>query len=453
MREYGDAATAEPVWIKPMTCTAVVGLQWGDEAKGKLVDLLAAQHDIVVRYNGGANAGHTIVRDGRKFKLSMIPSGILQAGLTCVIGNGLVVNPVRLIEEIDSLQAAGIEVGANLRLSERAHVIFPYHQAEEQLIESSQSRDGGAIGTTGRGIGPCYQDKAGRLFAVRVADLLDADVLHQRLSRIVPHKNRLLAALAQSHSVPPPQFEVAALHAEYLHHAQRLRPFICDTGELLRQAVRLGKRLLFEAAQGSLLDIDHGTYPYVTSSNSTPAGIWSGSGVSSRHLSRVVGVFKAYSTRVGQGPMPTELLDGPDGLGERIRRAGNEFGTVTGRPRRVGWLDLVVLRYTAELANADELALMLLDVLGVVPEIRVCTEYRIDGERVLTLPADVSRLERAEPVYRTLPGWRSDLSHIRRLRDLPAAARAYVDLVAESLQLPVRTLSVGPDREQTIFCD
>jgi adenylosuccinate synthase len=436
-----------------MTCTAVVGLQWGDEAKGKLVDLLAPQHDLVVRYNGGANAGHTIVRQGQKFKLSIIPSGILQPGLTCVIGNGLVVNPVRLLEEVDSLRSAGIEVGANLRLSERAHVIFPYHQAEEQLIEASQSQAGAAIGTTGRGIGPCYQDKAGRLFAVRVVDLLDAEVLHQRLSRIVPHKNRLLQALAQGQSEPPPQFEVAALHAEYLRYAQRLRPFVCDTGELLRQAVRAGKRLLFEAAQGSLLDVDHGTYPYVTSSNSTPAGIWTGAGVSARHLSRVIGVIKAYSTRVGQGPMPTELLDGPDGLGERIRRAGNEFGTVTGRPRRVGWLDLVALRYTAELAGVDELALMLLDVLSVVPELRICTEYRIDGERVRSLPAELHRLERAEPVYQTLPGWQSDISHVRRLGDLPAAARAYVDCIAESLQLPVRLLSVGPDREQTIFCD
>jgi adenylosuccinate synthase len=429
-----------------MTCTSVVGLQWGDEAKGKIVDLLTEQHDLVVRYNGGANAGHTIVCDGRTYKLSLLPAGIIRSHLHSVIGNGVVVYPPRFLEEVASLQAAGIAVGANLSLSDHAHVIFPYHMEEERLNEQGSAK---AIGTTGRGIGPCYQDKVGRVYAIRVGELLYPEHLRERLSAIVPRKNRILRALhgeAQS-------FDAQALATEYLGYAEQMRPYVRDTTRLLHQALAQNKRILFEAAQGSLLDVDHGTYPYVTSSSSSPAGIWSGSGVPARNLDRVIGVVKAYSTRVGQGPFPTELADGPEGMGERIRRAGREYGTVTGRPRRCGWFDAVATRYTTRITGTDELAVMLLDVLSVPDEIAICTAYELDGQRLEDFPSDAFLLERCRPVYETMPGWQTDVAGARRLADLPAAARRYVDRLSTLLGRPVSIISVGPDRDQTIFCD
>lgn len=427
-----------------MACTCVVGLQWGDEAKGKIVDLLTDEHDIVVRYNGGANAGHTVVSQGKTYKLSLLPTGVLKPHRLSVIGNGLVVYPPRLLEEIDNLRAGGIDVGANLAVSDHAHVIFPYHMEEERLYEQGS---GQAIGTTGRGIGPCYQDKVGRVNAVRVGELLHENHLRRRLRSIVARKNRLLAAAPTGRT-----FDADALAGEYLGHAERLRPFITDTTRLLWQRMGQGQRILFEGAQGSLLDVDHGTFPYVTSSNSSPAGIWSGSGVPARCLDRVIGVVKAYTTRVGHGPFPTELNDGPVGMGERIRQAGREFGTVTGRPRRCGWFDAVAVRYTAALGGADHLAIMLLDVLSVANEIRVCTAYQMDGERTDYFPSDSFLLEGCEPVYETLPGWEQPLGQARRLADLPPAARRYVERIGELMGLPVSIVSVGPDREQTIFC-
>jgi adenylosuccinate synthase len=428
-----------------MACTCVVGLQWGDEAKGKIVDLLTEQHDLVIRYNGGANAGHTVVSNGLTYKLSLLPTGVLRPHLRSVIGNGVVVYPPRLLEEIDHLQAAGVSVGANLAVSDHAHVIFPYHLEEERLSEQGAEE---AIGTTGRGIGPCYQDKVGRLWAVRLGELLDPEHLRNRLRVIVPRKNRLLRSLSPEAQTYDPD----ALCAQYTDFAERMRPYVTDTTRLLHQSLAAGQRLLFEAAQGSLLDVDHGTYPYVTSSNSSPAGIWSGSGVPARRLDRIVGVVKAYSTRVGRGPFPTELNDGRDGIGERIRRTGREYGTVTGRPRRCGWFDAVAARYTAALAGADELAVMLLDVLSVVDELSICTAYEYEGRRISDFPSDAFLLERCRPIYETLPGWRADLSRVRRRSDLPAAARRYVDRLGELLALPVSIISVGPDREQTIFC-
>ena len=425
-----------------MACTCVVGLQWGDEAKGKIVDLLTEHHDVVVRYNGGANAGHTVVRDGQTFKFSLLPTGVLRARLQSVIANGVVVDPARFLEEVDSLGAAGVAVGANLALSDHAHVIFPYHLEEERLSEGGS---GQAIGTTGRGIGPCYQDKVGRICGVRVGELLHPEHLRERLQAIVARKNRLLRAL----SAEAGTFDAELLCDKYLRHAERMHPFIRDTTYLLHEALAAGKRILFEAAQGSLLDVDHGTYPYVTSSNSSPAGVWSGSGVPARRLERVVGVIKAYTTRVGRGPFPTELNDS---VGERIRRTGREYGTVTGRPRRCGWFDAVATRYTATLAGADELALMLLDVLSEVDEISICTAYEAKGERLDHFPSDAFLLEQCRPVYETLPGWRTDISKARRLADLPAAARAYIERLSQLLGLPVSIISVGPDREQTIFC-
>jgi adenylosuccinate synthase len=430
-----------------MSCSCVVGLQWGDEAKGKIVDLLTEDHDFVVRYNGGANAGHTVVWEGRSFKFSLLPTGVLRPHVRSVIANGVVVYPPRFLEEVADLRKAGIAVGDNLLLSNHAHVIFPYHMEEERLVEAAARGSGSAIGTTGRGIGPCYQDKAGRFFAVRIEELLHRDHLRERLGQVVEHKNRLLRGLSPQAAT----FDAARLFDEYSGYADQVRSHVTDTVDLLLGAVRQGRRVLFEAAQGSLLDVDHGSYPYVTSSSSSVAGVWTGSGVPARYLQRVIGVIKAYSTRVGGGPFPTELDDGPEGIGERIRRTGREYGTVTGRPRRCGWFDAVAVRHSAALNGADELALMLLDVLSELDELKVCVAYELDGQRSDTFPGDSFRLARCKPVYETLPGWKQDVSAARRLADLPAAARRYVDRLAELIGLPVRIVSVGPDRAQTIF--
>jgi len=431
-----------------MPGTCVVGLQWGDEAKGKIVDLLTDQHDFVVRYNGGANAGHTVVANGQTFKFSLLPTGVLHPHIRSVIANGVVVYPPRFLEEVADLRKAGVSIGANLVLSDHAHVIFPYHMEEERLSESGA---GNRLGTTGRGIGPCYQDKVGRNCGVRVGELLYPDHLRKRLRTIVERKNRLLPALAQGNGEAK-VFDPDALCAQYLALGEQLRPHVTDTQRLLTQALREGKRVLFEAAQGSLLDVDHGTYPYVTSSNSSVAGVWSGSGVPARQIDRIIGVVKAYGTRVGEGPFPTELNDGKNGIGQRIRDAGREYGTVTGRPRRCGWFDAVAARYTQTLAGADELAVMLLDVLSLLDEVKVCTAYEMDGERIDWFPSDAFLLERCQPVYETLPGWRKDVTAARKLVDLPANARKYVDRLGELLGVRASVISVGPDREQTILC-
>ena len=422
-----------------MPCSSVVGLQWGDEAKGKIVDILTEEHDLVVRYNGGANAGHTVVKDGKTFKLSLLPTGVICPHITSVIGNGVVVFPPRFAEEVDGLKKAGIAVGDNLLVSNHAHVIFPYHMEEEKLLEGAAMTQ--AIGTTKRGIGPCYQDKLGRLNGVRVEELLHPDHLRTRLRAIVTHKNRILTALGGQ------PFDADRLADEYVAHGDRLRPHVRDTTPLLLAAIHQGKRILFEAAQGSLLDVDHGTYPYVTSSNSSVAGIWAGSGVPTRHLTRVLGVIKAYSTRVGGGPFPTELLDE---TGEAIRRVGREYGVVTGRPRRCGWFDAVAVRHSAAFNGVDELCLMLLDVLDQFDSLKVCVAYELDGERIDTFPGDAFLLARCKPVYETLHGWAKDITGVRTLEYLPVAARRYIDRVAEIVGLPIGIVSVGPDRAQTI---
>jgi adenylosuccinate synthase len=427
-----------------MACTCVVGLQWGDEAKGKIVDWLTDQHDLVVRYNGGANAGHTVVRGGKTYKFSLLPTGILRPNVKAVIGNGLVVNPVRFFEEVNQLRQNGVAIGDNLVVSDHAHVIFPYHLEEERLSETD---DGQALGTTGRGIGPCYMDKVGRGSGIRLGELLYPEHLRTRLAAIVDRKNRILRGL----SPEARQFDARALADEYAQYGSQMRPFTHDTVRLLHKALDQGKRILFEAAQGSLLDVDHGTFPYVTSSSSSTTGVWSGSGVPATNLTRIIGVLKAYSTRVGRGPFPTELNDGPEGLGEQIRKAGREYGTVTGRPRRCGWFDAVAARYTARLSGATELAVMLLDVLSVLPEIKICTGYELDGVAVDHFPGDAFLLDRCRPVYEALPGWNVPIQAARRLTDLPPAARRYIDRLAELLGLPVTIVSVGPDREQTII--
>jgi adenylosuccinate synthase len=423
-----------------MPGTCVVGLQWGDEAKGKIVDLLGDNFDIVVRYNGGANAGHTVVVNGKAFKLSLLPTGVIRPNVKSVIGNGVVVYPPRFLEEVDSLAKGGIDVSGALVLSDHAHVIFPYHMEEERLLESGTE---GKIGTTGRGIGPCYQDKVGRRFAIRVGELCRPDYLRERLKFVVPFKNKLLGALGAAKP-----FDANAIADEYLGYAERVRPFVRDTPRFLHESLAAGKRLIFEAAQGSLLDVDHGTFPFVTSSSSLPSGIWGGSGVPAKFVKRIIGVVKAYTSRVGQGPFPTEL---DNELGERIRQKGREFGTVTGRPRRVGWLDAVAVRYTAALAGADEITVMLLDVLSGVPELKLCTAYELDGERITHFPSDAYLLERCKPVYESVPGWSEDITAARKLADLPPGARRYLDRVSELVGLKVSVVSVGPDREQTIM--
>jgi len=420
----------------PGTC--VVGLQWGDEAKGKLVDILTEQHEIVVRYAGGANAGHTVVSNGQTWKLSLIPSGILRDGVACVVTGGVVLDPAAVIKEIDGLESRGVTIAGKMLVSDRAHVVFPWHVAEDKLLDGSLS-GGEPIGTTGRGIGPCYRDKVGRSLAIRLGDLYRPEFPTQ-LTHIAALKSKLLGT----------EFDVAAIQEQYRQYAERLRPFVCDTTSYLLDAVEAGRNVLFEGAQGALLDVDHGTYPFVTSSNSSGVGISNGSGVPGRWIERVIGVVKAYSTRVGGGPMPTEQ---DNATGQRIRDRGNEYGTVTRRPRRCGWFDAVAARYTARLSGVDELAVMLLDVLSGFDELAICSAYMIDGRRVTQFPSHADDVKRAEPVYETLPGWHEDLTGVRRFDDLPENARRYLARIGELLGRPVTVVSVGPDRAQTIFCD
>jgi adenylosuccinate synthase len=423
--------------------TCVVGLQWGDEAKGKIVDLLCDQHDVVVRYQGGANAGHTVVVDGMTYKLSLVPTGILRPGVDAVVGNGVVVHPPALLKEIDTLAAQGIDVGRRLHISDRAHVILPYHLEEERLTEESASQ-ADHLGTTRRGIGPCYKDKVGRVHGVRVADLYHPGPLRDRLARIIDYKNRLLRAMLPEFT----PFDAAAVADQYLGFAERLRPFVRDTASWLHEALAAGRRLLFEGAQGSLLDVDHGSYPYVTSSNSSAAGIAAGSGVPTRHIDRWIGVVKAYTTRVGGGPFPTEQ-DNP--IGERIRRVGKEYGTVTGRPRRCGWFDAVAVRYAARVSGSTELAVMLLDVLSGFDELKVAVSYDFQGRRTSELPGSLTDFEHYRPIYETLPGWHEDLTAIKKWSDLPKSARDYVEFFGRQVGIPVSIVSVGPERRQTIL--
>ncbi|TWT63283.1 adenylosuccinate synthase [Rubinisphaera italica] len=425
-----------------MSATAVVGLQWGDEAKGKIVDLLTDQHEIVVRYLGGNNAGHTVKFDGKTFKLSLLPAGVLRPGVTSVIANGVVINPEALLKEIAGVESQGVEIGEDLLISDRAHVIFPYHMAEEIIYEKLRGED--AIGTTMRGIGYCYREKAGRTHAIRVGDLIRPDVLKQKLPEIVAFKNQLLSALDPEHVA----FQAKELIDQYVDLGKKLEKHITDTTAYLHHQIKAGRRLLFEGAQGSLLDIDHGTFPFVTSSNSSGAGIHSGSGVPERHISRMIGIVKAYTTRVGGGPCPTELKDE---TGQHIRDEGNEYGTVTGRPRRCGWLDAVATKYGAEVSGVDCLAVMLLDVLSKLPELKICEAYEINGKRTETFPSQIDDLAAAKPIYRTLKGWQSDICGVRSMSDLPPEAMEYVKVVSDMVGVPVEIVSVGPDREQTIL--
>jgi adenylosuccinate synthase len=426
--------------------TCVIGLQWGDEAKGKIVDLLTPEHNIVVRYQGGANAGHTVVVGDETYKLSLLPSGVLTPGVTCVIAGGVVINPEKVIEELDELQNRSVEDFDNLKISDRAHVIFPWHFAEDRAMDQSTS-DGENIGTTGRGIGPCYRDKVGRSYAIRLGDMY-RDTLRDQIGHIVDVKNRVLSAMLPQEQWQP--LVAQEIYHQYVAFAQRLRPYVTDTSEFLLSAVESGKRLLFEGAQGALLDVDHGTYPFVTSSNSSGVGISNGSGVPGRHLGNVLGVVKAYTSRVGGGPFPTEQ---DNETGQRLRDQGNEYGTVTKRPRRCGWLDAVAVRYAVRLGGVHGICVALLDVLSGFEELKICTAYELDGKVSRQFPSHVDDLRRVQPQYETMPGWQEDITQAQSLEDLPVAARNYLDRVSELVGVPVHLVSVGPDRQQTIVVD
>jgi len=429
----------------PVTC--VVGLQWGDEAKGKIVDLLTAHHDIVVRYQGGSNAGHTVVFEGESYKLSLVPSGIFRPTVQCVVAGGVVMHPQSLLSEIDGLTARGVKASDNLMISDRAHVVFPWHMEEDRLIETRKTGEE-AIGTTLRGIGPCYRDKVGRSFAIRMGDMYRPG-FEQRIKDITEAKRQILSGLGGG-GAEDMQLDADAIYQEYSGYAERLGPYVKDTTAYLLDAVEADKKVLFEGAQGALLDIDHGTFPYVTSSNSSGVGVSSGSGVPGRYLSKVVGILKAYTTRVGGGPFPTEQ---DNETGQHIREKGNEYGTVTKRPRRCGWFDAVAARYTSRLSGVDVLSVMLLDVLSELPEIKVCTAYEIDGRRVTDFPSHVDDLRRVVPVYETFPGWQEDITAVRKMADLPQKARDYLQEISRVVGRPVAIVSVGPDRTQTIMAD
>jgi adenylosuccinate synthase len=423
-----------------MPGTVIVGAQWGDEGKGKIVDLLARRADVVARFQGGNNAGHTIVREGETWKFHLIPSGILYPGKTCVIGNGVVVDPGVLTGEIDGLRARGIDV-SGLKVSANAHVIMPYHLMLDQAGEAKLGKL--EIGTTKRGIGPCYADKASRL-GIRVQDMLDEKILKKKISAALEPKHLLLRPYARD-----PRLDLQRMTDEYLTYGHRLEQHIADTASLIWRALDDDRLVLFEGAQGALLDIDHGTYPFVTSSNPVAAAACVGSGVGPKDIDEVWGVSKAYCTRVGAGPFPTELHDE---LGEEIRQKGGEFGTTTGRPRRTGWLDIVALRYAARINSLTALAITKLDVLSGIDPIRVATRYRSAEDAVLdTFPYHQSVLHHAEGDYVELPGWTEDISECRSEADLPQAARDYLTFIADQTGVPVVLVGVGPGREQTFW--
>lgn len=427
-----------------VAATCVIGLQWGDEAKGKLVDLLAPRNDIVVRYQGGANAGHTVVCGKEVYKLHHIPSGILSSQITNVIAPGVVIEPNMLIRELEGLEARGVNPRNNLMISERAHVVMPWHFVEDKATNRAVVA-GESIGTTNRGIGPCYRDKVGRTHAMRITDLFSQQ-LEAKVSETVAAKREILQHIADPTDLA--MLDAGKIYQECLSWAAILKPLAADTTNYLLDELDAGKKLLMEGAQGSLLDIDHGTFPFVTSSNASGVGVSSGSGVPAKWIQNVIGVAKAYSTRVGGGPFPTELLDE---TGQKIREIGREYGTTTGRPRRCGWFDAVSVRYTSRLSGIHYLSLMMMDVLSHFDSLQVCVAYELRGERITRFPCRAEDLRECKPVYETLPGWNEDVSNVRTLTDFPANARRYIDRISELISVPIGVLSVGPDREQTIF--
>lgn len=424
-----------------MSAVVVMGSQWGDEGKGKIVDYLAQQAEAVVRYGGGSNAGHTVAVNGEEYKLRLLPSGILYKGTLCVIGNGVVVDPKVMLEEMDAMAARGIDV-SGIRLSNRAHVVLPYHSLIDELSE--ELRGNSKIGTTKRGIGPCYQDKAKRV-GIRVCDLMDKEEFAKRLKENLAVKN---IELERMYNHAPLDYDT--ILKEYEGYAERLRPYVCDTIALLNDELAKGKKVLFEGAQATMLDVDYGTYPYVTSSHPVAGGIGIGAGVAPNKLQTVVGVVKAYCTRVGAGPFPTEQLNE---IGEKLREAGHEFGTVTGRPRRTGWLDAFVVRYAGMLSGITHMAITRLDILDGFDEIKMCTGYKYKGELLNEIPASLKVLAEVEPVYETFKGWKTSISDIRKYEDLPKEARVYLERMADVTGIKLGIVSVGPNRDQTIVLD
>lgn len=418
-----------------------MGTQWGDEGKGKIVDHLAQQAQVVVRYQGGNNAGHTVVVKGVESKLNLLPSGILYPGKTCIIGNGVVVDPAHLLKEIAGMQERGIDM-SGLKISNRAQVILPYHRLMDEVDE--ESRGDAKIGTTKKGIGPCYVDKDARI-GIRFVDLMDPEEFARQLKINVTAKNRILTELFGR---KPLNYD--EILAEYLGYAEKLRPYVTDTIFTLHDAIGRGDKVLFEGAQATMLDIDYGTYPFVTSSHPVAGGVCVGAGVGPSAIGKVVGVVKAYTTRVGEGPFVTELHDE---TGNLIRERGHEYGTTTGRPRRTGWLDSVVVKYACMLSGIDCLAITRLDILDALPTLKICTGYLYKGQPLHEYPASLKVLDEVEPVYEELPGWQSDITGIRRYEDLPLNARRYVERLSECAGARLGVISVGPDREQTILLE
>lgn len=424
-----------------MPALVVLGAQWGDEGKGKIIDFLAEQARMVVRYQGGNNAGHTVVVGDQEYKLHLIPSGILYPDKICVIGNGVVVDPAVLLQELEYLWARGINTD-NLRISANAHIIMPYHRLLDQLEEK---RKGDAkIGTTGRGIGPAYMDKSARV-GIRMMDLLDQEEFTARLKANLTQKNRLIQQLYGEDG-----FTEEEILEEYLGYAERMRKYVTDSSLIINEAIDEDKKVLFEGAQGTLLDLDHGTYPYVTSSHPIAGGVTIGAGVGPTRINRVLGVVKAYTTRVGEGPFPTELLDD---LGEQIRQEGHEFGTTTGRPRRCGWLDIVMLNYSVRISGLDSIAVTKLDVLDRLPIIKICTGYRYKGEILTNFPTNLKVLKECEPIYEEVAGWQEDTTKCRTYNELPEKARKYLARVSELCKVKISIVAVGPKREQTILLE
>jgi adenylosuccinate synthase len=417
----------------------ILGSQWGDEGKGKIVDLFSERFDIVARYQGGHNAGHTVFIGDRKFVLKLIPSGILRPGRKAVIGNGLVLDPAALLAEIDALESAGVPVRENLAISDRAHVLFPAHRMIEKLSEARPGRV--SIGTTSRGIGPCYEDKIARR-GIRIAGLLDRDCFRAWYDAAMEEK----VTLAKAFGIYE-ELDLAGIREQYEALAERIRPMVCDTALLLNDAIRAGKTVLFEGAQGTMLDIDHGTYPFVTSSNASAGGACTGTGVPPTRIHGVIGVSKAYITRVGGGPFPTEALDG---AGDRIRQRGNEFGAVTGRPRRCGWFDAPLLRYTAAINGFDSIVVTKLDVLDEFAQIPVCVGYRAGGREIGGMPATVEQTAQVEPVYECVPGWNSSTFGISSYDELPEKAKDYLAFLESRTGVEIGCISTGPERNQTI---
>ncbi len=421
-----------------MSTVVITGTQWGDEGKGKIVDYLAQQAETVVRFQGGSNAGHTVMVDGEAYKLRLLPSGILYKGTHNIIANGVVVNPEVMLQEMDAMEARGIDV-SGIRLSDRAHVVMPYHRLMDGLGDEQKGE--GKIGTTKNGIGPCYIDRDDRI-GIRVCDWMDPGVFAEKLKVNLEKKNKELQAI---YNHEPLDYD--EIYKEYMGYADRLRPYVCDAITLLNDEIDSGRKVLFEGAQATMLDIDYGTYPYCTASHPISGGVAVGAGVSPKKIGKVYGVVKAYCTRVGEGPFPTEQLNE---IGEKLREAGHEYGVVTGRPRRTGWLDAVVVRYAGVISGIDYMAITRLDILDGFDEIKMCTGYKYKGEIMKLVPASLKVVAECEPVYETFEGWKTDISGIRKYEDLPEKARKYVERMAEVTGIDIGIVSVGPNRDQTI---